>query len=227
MVQTYTLSEFSDDEFDIPRKEGRQEEFVSFFEPKDIAHETEEALAEEGEEEGEGGEEEEEAAPEPVEETVDVEAETRRIFEEAFVQGEKAGYEMGLQRVEPLAKRLTNHITDLEAYKDELLARSRAMAVELALVFAEAVVLRSCEDNREIVDEMVGKALGICETKSNIVIRVRPDDVQYISSGGSEFVRVVPDESIRTPGFVIETNFGDIDGRMSTQIEELKKRILE
>jgi len=31
---------------------------------------------------------------------------------------------------------------------------------------------------------------------------------------------------MREPGFVIETNFGDIDGRISVQMEELKKEYL-
>jgi flagellar assembly protein FliH len=167
------------------------------------------------------------SAPAPVEKPVDVEAESRRIFEEAFAQGEKAGHEMGLQRVEPLAKRLNRYMSDLETFKDQLVERSHAMSVELALLFAEAVVLRSCNDNKEIVAEMVRKALDICDAKSDIVIRVRPDDAQYVIGEGNGFVKVLSDDSIREPGFVIETNFGDIDGRLSTQIEELRKRVFE
>jgi flagellar biosynthesis/type III secretory pathway protein FliH len=59
------------------------------------------------------------------------------------------------------------------------------------------------------------------------VIRVRPDDAKYISSEGNRFLKIVPDDAIREPGFVIETSFGDIDGKLSTQLEELRKRIFE
>ena len=49
----------------------------------------------------------------------------------------------------------------------------------------------------------------------------------YISCDGNTFLKVVPDDAIREPGFIIETSFGDIDGRLSTQLDELRKRISE
>jgi flagellar assembly protein FliH len=161
------------------------------------------------------------------EEPVDMETQARKVFEDAFAQGEKAGHEMGLKRVEPLVKRLNLYISELEALKGELMERSGRQSVELALIFAEAIILRSCAEKGEIIKEMSKKALEICEGQSGITIRVRPDDAQYVSGDASGFVKVVPDDTILEPGFVIETSFGDIDGRISTQIEELRKRVCE
>ena len=41
----------------------------------------------------------------------------------------------------------------------------------------------------------------------------------------SDQIKVVADDTLKEPGFVIETNMGDIDGKISTQIEELKNAL--
>lgn len=93
----------------------------------------------------------------------DIEAETRRIFEDAFKEGEKAGFDMGMKKIEALARRLNQDLSALSAFKKELLDKTEKLSVELALIFAEAVVLKECENNRDIIIEMAKKALDICE----------------------------------------------------------------
>ncbi len=208
-VEPFTLCPFGDE----PECAAETGEFVGIFDTSTGEFDAEE--------------EQQEESGEIVDEPIDVEAATRKIFEEAFAEGEKAGREMGMKRVDPLVKRLNRYISELEQAKDDLRERSETMCIELAFVFAEAIVLQSCDEKREIVSEMVKKALDICEGSADVTIRVRPDDVQYVTARQNAFLKIVPDDSVQEPGFVIETNFGDIDGRISTQLEELKKRILE
>lgn len=209
-VESFTLSPFDDQS----GRTARRDEFVNMFGDEAADREHEETAVEE-------------TVEEPVEETIDIEAQARKIFEDAFAQGEKAGHEMGLKKVEPLVRRLNSYIAELEELKGYLRERTEKMSVELALMFAETIILRSCEEKKEILAGMVRKAMDICEGTNDVVIRIRPDDAQHISSEGNTFVKVVPDDAIREPGFVIETSFGDIDGRLSTQLDELRKRITE
>jgi len=155
--------------------------------------------------------------------TADVEEQSRKAFEDAFVQGEKAGYEMGMKKVETIIKRLNGYISDLSFFKEELLERSRKLSTELALVFAEAIILRECDEKRESVLRMARKALDLCEERSDIVIRIRKEDADRISPNEVSHLRIVKDDTLKEPGVIIETNFGDIDGRISVQLEELKK----
>jgi flagellar assembly protein FliH len=198
MVKPFSISPFSDDEG--PREE-RDSAFVSLF-----ATETND-----------------EDAPPPA---VNVEEEARKIFENAYIQGEKAGFEMGMKKVEPLAKRLNNYISAIQAFHEEQAARCEALAVELALIFTRAMVLKECEEDRGILVRMARKALEICDHKNNVVIRMRSADICHISSQSVAPFQVVSDDSLDEPGFLIETDFGDIDGRISTQIEELAKRVI-
>lgn len=209
-VESFTLGPFDDK----PARTVHGDDFINMFDQETPDREYEDLAVQE-------------APEEAAEEAIDVEAEARKIFEDAFAQGEKAGHEMGLKKVEPLIRRLNNYITELEGLKGDLRVRTEKMSVELALIFAETIILRSCEEKKEIIVDMVRKAMDICEGKNDVVIRIRPDDAQHISSDGNTFLKIVPDDAIREPGFVIETSFGDIDGRLTTQLDELKKRIYE
>jgi flagellar assembly protein FliH len=155
-----------------------------------------------------------------------IEDQTRNAFEDAFAQGEKAGYEMGMKKVDSIIKRLNGYISELSFFKEELLERSKKLSTELALVFAEAIILRECEEKKETVLRMAKKALNLCEERGEILIRMRKEDVDQISPSEVSHLRIIKDDTLKEPGFIIETNFGDIDGRISVQIEELKKEFI-
>jgi flagellar assembly protein FliH len=154
------------------------------------------------------------------------EEQARKIFEDAFVQGEKAGYEMGMKKVEQIVKRLTVYLTELDVFRDQLLKQAESFSVDLALVFAEALVLKECSEKRDLIMGMAKRAFEICEDKCNIVIRVRPEDAEHLLKNTNGHIKIVPDDTLKDPGFIIETEFGDIDGRLSTQLEELRKEFL-
>jgi flagellar assembly protein FliH len=154
------------------------------------------------------------------------EEQARKIFEDAFVQGEKAGHEMGMKKVEQVVKRLNNYLAELELFREQLLKQAETFSVELALAFAEALVLRECSEKNDLILGMAKRAFEICEDKCDIVIRVRREDAELLSQNAMSHIKIVPDDTLKEPGFIVETGFGDIDGRISTQLEELRKEFL-
>lgn len=200
-------SPFSFHDLSQPAKEGTVACFVNLF------------CTEDQQEDGDGLRPAQSEAP-------SAEDEARRVFEDAYVQGEKAGFEMGMRRVEAIAKRLEKQISEVIAFKSDLKGRYEKLAVELALIFAEAIVLHECSERKQTVEAMIKKALEACDSRGEIVIRVRPEDAGYLESLSREYVRIIRDDSLKEPGFVIETDLGDIDGRLSTQIEELRDSLV-
>jgi flagellar biosynthesis/type III secretory pathway protein FliH len=157
---------------------------------------------------------------------IDVEAEARMVFEGAYAEGEKAGFEMGMQKLEPVAKRLTDAIAECASFQRRLREKAEQMATVLALTFAETIVLKECEAHREIILEMAKKALELVDEKSNIVIRMRREDMRFVAVDETSGLTIVPDDGLKEPGFIIETQFGDIDGRISIQFAELGRQML-
>ena len=162
----------------------------------------------------------------PEDQQPSTEEQARKIFEDAFVQGEKAGHEMGMKKVEQVVKRLNNYLAELEVFSDQIRKQAEAFSVELALTFAEAIVLRECSEKSDLVMGMAKRAFEICEDKCDIVIRVRREDAELLSQNAMSHIKIIPDDTLKEPGFIVETGFGDIDGRISTQLEELRKEFL-
>jgi len=155
----------------------------------------------------------------------DLEAEVRKVFEDAYREGEKSGYEFGIKKAEVLIKRLNDYLVEIERFKKELIKRDERLCMELAIVFAEAIILKEIGRDKSIIPDMIRKGLEICEDKSNITIRIRKEDAGCIDSIG-QHLNITPDDTLREPGFIIETDLGTIDGRISVQISELKKKFL-
>jgi flagellar biosynthesis/type III secretory pathway protein FliH len=197
MIRTFTFNPFSD-----VSQAGGDAEFVTFFDKASCGPQSDSVVA-------------------------DLEGRARTVFEDAFVQGEKAGFEMGMKKTEPLVKRLNTYIAELSSFRKELAEKTERLSVQLALMFAETIVLKECSENREILVDMARKALEICDEKGDIVIRVSREDSKYISGEMVSPLTVVADDTLKEPGFIIETSFGDIDGRISTQMEELTKKVLD
>jgi flagellar assembly protein FliH len=153
------------------------------------------------------------------------EEDARRVFEEAYAEGEKAGFEMGMKKVEPLVERLNRYLSELEQYERDLAQKAERMAFELAIAFTESLVLKECSEHEDTILRMIKKALEICEQKGKKIIRIRPEDSRFIENETMGWT-IVSDDTLKEPGFFIETDFGEVDGRVSVQLEELKREFL-
>ncbi len=195
---------------------SRENAFISFFEASQDQNETTLEKDKDSQDDiKDGGEK------------IDIEVQARKIFEDAYREGEKAGFEMGMKKVDPIIKRLNNDLAAIMSFKEEMLKKVEETSIELALIFTEALVLKECTEHKETLIKMAKKAIDICDERYDIKIRMRRDDIKYISEELINTLNIVPDETIGEPGFIIETNFGEIDGRISTQIEELKRNFIK
>jgi flagellar biosynthesis/type III secretory pathway protein FliH len=156
------------------------------------------------------------------EETPGIEERARAIFDEAYVEGEKVGIEMGMKKLEPVLKRLEQGVAQFDDLVRDMWKKAEDVAVSLAVSLAEGIVLKECEEHREVIADMARKAMDLCHEKTQVIIRVRKDDARYLSGMESSTLRIVPDDSMRTPGFIIETEFGEVDGMISTQMAEIR-----
>ncbi len=209
-METYTLQDFSGES-----PEEKSSDFIRLFDDEQSNFESQDSSSPSSS-----------SSSTPAAPTINLEEEARRVFEEAYAEGEKAGRQMGMKRVEPLVKRLGTYLAELSVFKEELVKRAENLSTELAFIFAEAIILKQCRDDHDTILRMVRKALSLCEQKSGTIIRLRREDAEHISTRELSHFKIIKDDNLHEPGFVIETNFGDVDGLVSVQIEELKKEYL-
>ena len=118
----------------------------------------------------------------------------------------------------------------------EILAETEAQVIELVLLVARKVVKVISENQKSVVIQNITQALRKLKTKSDVIVRVNLADLQLATEHVKDFVQmtenakkmqIVEDSTVDRGGCVIETDFGEIDARISSQLSELEERILD
>ena len=118
----------------------------------------------------------------------------------------------------------------------EILQETEAQVVELVLLVAKKVVKVISENQKSVVIQNIQQALRKLKTKSDVIVRVNLADLQLATEHVKDFVQltenakkmqIVEDSTVDRGGCVIETDFGEIDARISSQLNELEERILD
>ena len=174
----------------------------------------------------------------------EIEAETRKTLEierkEALEQGREAGrlegHAEGQVEVERLIQRTQVVLERAQDKRGEILAETEQEIINLVLHITRKVVKVISENQREVIISNVIQALRKVRDRGNVIIRVNLSDLKLTTEHTKNFiqmlegvksVQVVEDSSIDSGGCVIETEFGEIDARISSQLAELESKILE
>ena len=166
--------------------------------------------------------------------------EKQKIHDEAyktgFDEGREKGYEEGNLEAQRLIDRLHVILDRIMDKRQEILDNTEQQIVELVLLMARKVVKVISENQRNVVMSNVLQALRKVKGRGDVIVRVNLADVKLTTEHTKDFMRAVEniqnitvaeDSSIDRGGCIIETDFGAIDARISSQLSELEQKILE
>ncbi len=154
----------------------------------------------------------------------------QEAYEKGFVQGEVDGLEFGKKEAVKVVENIENLLKGCEGIKKEIIRKYEKEILELIFIITEKVINYKIKSDEEIVKETVLKALRLAPEKGDIIIRVNPEDLDYIENIKQDFaakfrglksIKLVSDFSIERGGCLLETQYGDIDARISTQLEKI------
>ena len=161
---------------------------------------------------------------------------TEQARKEGFDRGHADGYESGRAEVERLVEQLHSIINHAIDKRNEIIEESETHLINLVLLIAKKVVKVISENQKNVVINNVIQALRKLKSRGDVVIRVNLEDVKLSSEHVKDFMRmvenvksvtVVEDSSVDRGGCVIETDFGQIDARISSQLHEIEEKIIE
>jgi flagellar assembly protein FliH len=161
---------------------------------------------------------------------------TEAARKEGFEEGHKDGYEAGGAEVERLVEQLHSVINHALEKRNDIIEESETQLINLVLLIAKKVVKVISENQKNVVINNVIQALRKLKSRGEVVIRVNLEDVKLTSEHVKDFMRmvesvksvtVVEDSSVDKGGCIIETDFGQIDARISSQLSEIEEKILE
>lgn len=153
-------------------------------------------------------------------------------FQEGFSEGEKAGFESGTKRVDPLIASFSQGLEQLKNIRQEIHQAIEKEVVQLALSIAKKIVCHEVKTNEETVVCVAREALSRVENSEKIKIKLNPSDLQFIQDTKSQFshllynvdsIRFEAQDSIQSGGCVIETDMGDIDARIEKQFQAIEE----
>ncbi len=151
-------------------------------------------------------------------------------------EGREEGFREGRAEVQRLVDRLHVVLERAMTKRGEILDEAEAQVVELVLLISKKVVKVISENQKSVVVQNIAQALRKLKTKSDVIIRVNLADLELATEHIKDFVQltenakkvqVIEDTTIDRGGCVIETDFGEIDARIASQLRELEEKILE
>lgn len=181
----------------------------------------------------------------------DAEAEAQRIIEEAqserdriiadsqkqgYDKGYEDGYQDGNKEAERLVERMHTVLDAVMARREEILSETEYQIVELVVLMARKVVKIISENQKTVILNNVLQALKKVKGRGDVTIRVNLADVKLTTEHVDDFIQrveavkgitVMEDTTVEKGGCIVETDFGAIDARISSQLTELEQKIME
>lgn len=155
---------------------------------------------------------------------------------QGFEQGHSEGYEKGVAEVNRLIERMHKILEAVMQRREEILKDTESQIVELVILMARKVIKILSENQKNVVMANVVAALKKVRTRGAVTLRVNLEDVKLTTANISEFIKhienvegitVLEDSSVEKGGCIVETDFGAIDARISSQLTELENKILD
>jgi len=151
-------------------------------------------------------------------------------------EGKEAGFAEGKAEVERLVARTQTMLERAQDKRGEILAETEQEIIDLVLLISRKVIKVLSENQKNVIISNVIQALRKVKSKGTCLIKVNMDDLQLATEHKQEFIKLVEgakdiqileDTTVDPGGCIIETDFGEIDARISSQLAELESKILE
>jgi flagellar assembly protein FliH len=160
----------------------------------------------------------------------------RDAFDRGYAQGKEEGYRDGKTEADRVVERLHVVLNRAIERRNEIIEESESQVVTLVLNIAKKVIKVISENQKNVVMNNVIQSLRKLKSKSDVIIRVNLADLKTVSQHKEEIIKniervgnitVAEDTTVDPGGAIVETDFGEIDARISSQLREIEDRILE
>jgi flagellar assembly protein FliH len=137
-----------------------------------------------------------------------------------------------LAAIQAAAMAKVAHATEVLRLQAERLAeQARSDALEIGFAVARHILDVELNTSPEALFSLVRGALRRAGDSRRIVVRLHPDDARLVAPSAAAgdlgvavaAVEVAPDAALGRGDCVVETDYGKVDGRLSTRIEELHR----
>ena len=163
----------------------------------------------------------------------------KKVISEAREIGYKDGWDEGINKangeVERLTERMHDMINGIINKRTSIFIEAEQQIISLVLSIARKVIKVLSENQKNVVINNVIHSLKKLSTRKNIAIRVNLADLElttqykekFIKIAETDNIKILEDTTVDKGGCIIETDFGTLDARISSQLHEIEDRVQE
>lgn len=172
----------------------------------------------------------------------DANTKAEEITQEAQKKGHDAGYQDGVEQAqkdqqEALDKAKEKAADIIDAAKseiDEYYKNAEHDLTDIVMAVATKIIPQRFDDMPQLILPVVQAALGKVKKQTSIEVRVCPDAYEFTLAAkpelqgileGNAKLEIVSDESLSSGDCWVETPDGSVDGKLSSQLEQIKKAL--
>lgn len=160
----------------------------------------------------------------------------RAVFEEARKKGYSEGFIEGkrdaLKSMEEGVGNIFRASESIERFKNELYEDVKQDVINLSLKIAKTIVKAETAADSGLISGIIADAVNKSSDAVNFTICLNPGDYGILNKNPEaikEFIardtdiKFIPDVNLSAGEIIIKTDFGEIDARIETQLERIKK----
>ena len=153
---------------------------------------------------------------------------------DAYEAGRDDGFREGSEEVKNAVERLHSIIGATIKEREKILVNSERQIINLVMTMVRKIVKRMSEEDNKLVINNVKEALKLVRGAMTVFIHVNINDFDFVTKHKAELikmiegmpeVKILEDPSVDRGGVYIETDIGEIDAKLSTQLEEIENKI--
>lgn len=157
-------------------------------------------------------------------------------YNKGYEAGREEGFKSGNDEVERLIDRIHTVLNKSIEKRIEIIDEAESQLIDLVLQISRKVIKVVSENQKNVVINNVVQALRKMKSRGDVAIKVNLADLEITTEHTKDFLRMVEnvksitvleDSSVDKGGCIIETDFGQIDARISSQLKEIEEKILD
>ncbi len=160
----------------------------------------------------------------------------KSMYEKVYEEAKEQGVRESLTECERLIGRVQVILDEAIRHRMEILAEVENHITDLVLLIAKKVVKSLSSLNHDVVVKNVVEALKNLKGREHFIIRVNTKDLQNVKQHISSIqemleskrtITFAEDSKVDPGGCIIETDFGEVDARIATQMQKIEQSIRE
>lgn len=163
-------------------------------------------------------------------------AEADSIREKAYAAGYNAGLVKATSDAGCLLERLERDIAGVAAERAALVDSLEPEVLKLCLEIVEKIIRHEIKTDQRVVIRQIKSCMRRIRDREQIDVRVSPQEVEYVRAQrdellsiaeGARGVSIIDDRRISPGGCIVESASGTFDARIETQVEQVRKKLME